>query len=91
MTDQEMAKAIKAAAAKVGPAGRFGDNKVYLCEVAKVMGMEFGAFAAVVTKLNNRMLVELSRADLVQAMDPAMVAASEARWLNATYHFIRLA
>jgi hypothetical protein len=31
----------------------------------------------------------LTRADLVAAMDPKDVAASETRHLNATYHFIQ--
>lgn len=37
---------------------------------------------------NSRNLVHLSRADLVQAMDPQSVAESETTHLNATFHFV---
>lgn len=39
---------------------------------------------------NTRGLLRLSRADLVQAMDPQLVADSEAVYLNATFHFVLL-
>ena len=37
---------------------------------------------------NSQSLLHLSRADLVQAMDPRMVAESETTFLNATFHFV---
>ena len=39
---------------------------------------------------NNARLLDLSRADLVQAMDPEDVRLSEVSYLNATFHFIRI-
>ena len=37
---------------------------------------------------NSHNLLHLSRADLVQAMDPQLVAESEATYLNASFHFV---
>ena len=39
---------------------------------------------------NNARLLDLSRADLVQAMDPDDVRLSEVIYLNAAFHFIRI-
>lgn len=39
---------------------------------------------------NAQHLLHLSRADLVQAMDPQSVAESETSHLNATFHFVLL-
>jgi hypothetical protein len=39
---------------------------------------------------NSQGLLHLSRADLVSAMDPQLVAESEAPHLNATFHFVLL-
>jgi hypothetical protein len=39
---------------------------------------------------NHAGLLHLSRADLVQAMDPADVRESEASYLGAPFHFIRI-
>ncbi len=39
---------------------------------------------------NNARLLDLSRADLVQAMDPDDVRLSEVNYLNATFHFVRI-
>ena len=39
---------------------------------------------------NRDHLLHLSRADLVQAMDPRLVAESETAYLNATFHFVLL-
>ncbi len=39
---------------------------------------------------NNARMLDLSRADLVQAMDPDAVRLSEMHYLNATFHFVRI-
>jgi hypothetical protein len=39
---------------------------------------------------NAQSFLHLSRADLVQAMDPQLVAESETVYLNATFHFVLL-
>lgn len=85
------------AAVKAPSARRFGEDKVFISSVwdllhsdpeVSVLG-EAGFKRALVEAHRDGALV-LSRADLVAAMDPADVAASETRHLNATYHFIQM-
>ena len=52
--------------------------------------MDFPAFKQRLAEANNARLLDLSRADLVQAMDPEDVRLSEVAYLNATFHFIRI-
>jgi hypothetical protein len=47
------------------------------------------AFKARLVSAHRQQLLELSRADLVEAMDPKDVDASEARYLRSTFHFVR--
>jgi hypothetical protein len=77
--------------------GRFGDNKVFIAYVWKALQadpafpkMELAVFKGRLAEANNARLLDLSRADLVQAMDPADVRESEVHYLNATFHFLRI-
>jgi hypothetical protein len=47
-------------------------------------------FKARLTEANHAGLLSLSRADLVEVMDPADVDASEACYLHAVFHFIQV-
>jgi hypothetical protein len=83
-------------AARDCPTGRFGDNKVFIAHVWKALQadlafgtMELAAFKEHLAEANNARLLDLSRADLVQAMDPDDVRQSEVHYLNATFHFVR--
>jgi hypothetical protein len=83
------------AAARDCPAGRFGDNKVFISHLWRHLGAEPGfpamdlpAFKRRLAEANNAGLLTLSRADLVQVMDPVDVRESEARYLNAEFHFV---
>jgi hypothetical protein len=87
------------AAAKGGLYARrrvFGANvsgtKVYLSALWVEMGTpcDLDAFKAAMVEFNRRGEIELSRADLVQAMPADVVELSEARYLNATFHFVRV-
>ena len=85
------------AAAEECASGRFGDNKVFIIHVWRALqndadfrGMELAAFKQRLAEANNARLLDLSRADLVQAMDPEDVRHSEVTYLNATFHFIRI-
>lgn len=72
--------------------GRFGDNKVFIAHVWDALGgsgLSLDNFKRRLIDAHRANLLVLSRADLVEAMDPNDVAASEARYLNATFHFIR--
>jgi len=84
------------AAARSCPTGRFGDNKVFIHHVWKQLQGEthlpvhsLEEFKQRLVEANHVGLLFLSRADLVQAMDPADVHKSEAQYLGAVFHFIR--
>jgi hypothetical protein len=79
------------------PAGRFGDNKVFVSHVWRALEKEpefhdmgLDAFKHRLAEANNARLLDLGRADLVQAMDPHEVQLSEVSYLSATFHFIRV-
>lgn len=84
-------------AARTASTGRYGDNKVFIVHVWKSLrdhegfrGMDLAAFKRRLAEANNARLLDLSRADLVQAMDPEDVRLSEVSYLNAAFHFIRV-
>jgi hypothetical protein len=92
----QFARAVLAAACRCQN-GRYGDNKVFIVHVWKAIqhdpgfdGMELAAFKTRLAEANNARLLDLSRADLVQAMNPQDVQLSEVSYLNATFHFIRV-
>jgi hypothetical protein len=77
--------------------GRFGENKVFIAHVWKALqvdpafrSMELPAFKEHLAEANNARLLDLSRADLVQAMDPDDVRESEVHYMSATFHFVRI-
>ncbi len=77
--------------------GRFGGNKVFIAHVWKAVqndpafqAMGQAAFKERLAEANNARLLNLSRADLVQAMDPDDVRQSEVHYLSATFHFLRI-
>jgi hypothetical protein len=83
-------------AARTSPTGRFGENKVFISHIFRKL-LEEGAIAADSDAFKDRLvavhrggLLSLSRADLVGAMDPRDVASSEASYLGATFHFVRI-
>lgn len=73
--------------------GRFG-RKVFLAAIRRAL--RDTDYARLAPEMIDRLLIdahragliELARADLVAAMDPAEVRASEIRHLEATYHFV---
>lgn len=83
------------AAARATRTGRFGDNKVFISHViSRLRGdgasIDDQAFKARLVSAHQQGLLSLSRADLVEAMDPNDVDASEARYRSATFHFVRI-
>jgi hypothetical protein len=84
-------------AARSSPTGRFGDHKVFISHIWRRLqeqcafpGMNEAEFKRRLTEANHVGLLALSRADLVEAMDPEDVRTSETPYLNATYHFVQL-
>ena len=88
--------AAKALHVAEGPHARqFGPNKVFIGSVWRALAadpelgqIDEAAFKRLLVEAHRRGLLVLSRADLVAAMDPSDVAASEIKHQNATYHFI---
>ncbi len=91
---EAFANTVKAAA-RTSPTGRFGDNKVFISHVWRQLATEppfarLGpdGFKRRLVEANARGLLALSRADLVQVMDPDDVRESETGHLNALFHFV---
>lgn len=78
------AKGIAAAGDK-----RSFHGKVFIAAIADAMGVQVAALGEFLIAANRDCLLELSRADLVQAMDATMVARSEVTYLNGRFHFVR--
>ncbi len=84
-------------AAEHSRTGWFGENKVFvshawkqLIAVPEFSGMALDDFKDRLLDAHRHHLLELSRADLVERMDPNDVAASEIEYLNARFHFVRV-
>lgn len=79
-------------------APRFGDRKVFVADVHRQLveegrddGMTLDELKAELVRLHKAGKIKLARADLVAAMDPAKVTASETDAGGATFHFVTLA
>jgi hypothetical protein len=88
-------KVVKAA--RSCQSGRFGPDKVFISHVwsrFKELHPGFGLneieFKEHLVDANRGGLLSLSRADLIQAMNPDDVANSQVLYLNAVFHFVRL-
>jgi hypothetical protein len=83
------------AAARHAPTGRFGDNKVFighlwrqLRDQPQIAPLGLDGFKAKLLEANRGRLLTLSRADLVQMMDPDDVRESETGHGTAASHFV---
>jgi hypothetical protein len=81
--------------ARAATDGVFGDRKVFISAVwqglasrAAGRGLDLPAFKQHLVAAHKAGLVSLVRADLVGAMDPALVAASETADGDARFHFV---
>lgn len=93
----DFAATVRRLAADSGPQDRFHDNKVFISALWHASQAEpsfprltLAEFKRRLVEANQRNLLHLSRADLVQAMEPRLVAESETSYLNATFHFVLL-
>jgi hypothetical protein len=93
----EFARTVRALAAASPPEDRFHDNKVFIAPLWRASQAEpnfprlsLAEFKDRLIEANARHLLHLSRADLIQAMDPNLVMESETPYLNATFHFVLL-
>jgi hypothetical protein len=76
---------------------RFGDNKVFISHIWHELhgqhaadGVDLEAFKRRLIDANRDGLLQLSRADLVEAMDPNDVGESATVFDNAVFHFVRI-
>jgi hypothetical protein len=85
---------LRALFPKADPRGKFGDRKWFISaawEAARANGwseLPLDAFKHALVAGHRSGAIVLARADLVAAMDPALVAASEVADRNSTYNFI---
>lgn len=77
------------------PTGWVGDQKVFISHVwrhlktqGEFQALDLPTFKTLLLQANRQLLISLSRADLVQLLDPNDVRESEAVILNAEFHFI---
>jgi hypothetical protein len=93
-SDHSLIDAVRSAAREARD-GVFGDRKVFISSVWNVLRatppwsrLPLEDFKAQLVSAHRSQKLELARADLVAAMDPALVASSETRTDGATFHFI---
>jgi hypothetical protein len=91
---EAFAAAVKAAA-RTSPTGRFGGYKVFISHVwnrlrgePRFAPLGLPGFKDKLVEANRRRLLTLSRADLVQFMDPADVRESATNYLSSVFHFV---
>jgi len=84
-------------AARTSPTGWFGDAKVFISHVWNnlqddpvFLRMETDNFKHRLLEAHRARFLELGRADLVEAMDPADVHESATPYQNVVYHFVRI-
>jgi hypothetical protein len=82
-------------AAKTGSRGWFGDHKIFIGHAYRSFlsadagrTVTLARFKDLLVEANHRGLLELARADLVEAMDQQDLRESETRYLNAVFHFL---
>lgn len=92
--DPSLIDAVRSAA-RGARDGVFGDRKVFIASVWSALRamppwsqLDLDEFKARLVLAHRRRELVLARADLVAAMDPALVASSETRTEGATFHFI---
>ncbi len=83
---------VNEAVSAMPKSGRWSPGKVFISEVwrrvGKKVGMSLAEFKVWLIDQNRRRNLDLSRADLVGAMDPKQVDESEIRSLGSSFHFI---
>lgn len=95
LDDGSFAVMVTDAAREVGPDGRFGPHKVFISAIWRNLaddlhrrGMNIDDLKRRLVDANRAGLLSLARADLVGAMDPAEVKASEILDRGASFHFV---
>jgi len=82
--NKALATARQLAARKIS----YGPYKVFLSDLAEALDIPMKSLAKLAVHWNNLGYVQLTRADLVGAMDPRKVRDSEVRSIGSEFHFI---
>jgi hypothetical protein len=92
----EFASAVRAAA-RSPEVARFHDDRAFIGSVWEHMrgqqpvgDMSLADFKRTLIRAHRQRLLRITRADLVAAMDATEIARSEARYQDATFHFVAL-
>lgn len=87
--------AVRDAIPQIGADGRFGKENVFVAALwqrlahdHRVPDLSLDRFKRWLVVANRDQLVDLARADLVDAMNPRLVEESEIEDLGATFHFV---
>lgn len=87
------AESVNAAAYKLTQSGKglFGEDKVFVSDIAKEMGIPVAELAPKLAEMYAKQELDMSRADLVEAMDEGKVKESEVRAHGgrSELHFVR--
>jgi hypothetical protein len=95
-TPAQLADEVRALAADVPAEGWFGDSKVFIAAAYDAYRARHGdllsleGFKDLLVEANRLGHLQLARADLVEAMDPALVRRSLTTYHIANFHFIRV-
>lgn len=88
----ELLSAVLAAVHGMPRSGRFGDSKVFIYPLWQRVGKRFkislDEFKRWLVNQNRMQNLDLSRADLVDAMNPTLVSRSEINDLGSSFHFV---
>lgn len=94
-TEATLISAVPEVIARIAPPGRFGDDKVFVAALWRQLrdsrrfpGLTLDELKTHLVAASQQRQLTLARADLVGAMDPAELAASEIRVRSATFHFV---
>ncbi len=95
VTPAMLLSAVHDALPRIGPEGRFGDEKVFVSALwqrieadPRMRGLTIDQFKRWLVSANRDGDLQLARADLVGAMNPRLVADSEINSMGSTFHFV---
>jgi hypothetical protein len=91
----DLLSAVREAIPMIGSDGRYGKENVFvsalwqhLARDRRLPDLSIDRFKRWLVAANRDQLLDLARADLVDAMDPRLVEESEIEDLGATFHFV---
>jgi hypothetical protein len=93
-SDAALLSAVRSALPRIDARGRYGRSNVFIVSLWKQLAraglqtLSLEQFKDWLVRANRDSLLNLARADLIDDMDPRLVAASQIENLGATFHFV---